>query len=65
MDESNRNLETALEGVDEPKRTTLRRLMGGAFVAPTVASFAMSGLSIDTVAAQSNATQSHGAPKFF
>ena len=62
MDESNRNLATALEGVDEPKRTTLSRLVSGAFVAPMVASFAMTALTIDTVAAQSNGTSSIPRP---
>jgi hypothetical protein len=44
--------ESTLQGVDETKRATLRRLMGGAFVTPVVASFAMSGLSIDSALAQ-------------
>jgi hypothetical protein len=44
MDETNRNLATALEGVDELKRTTLSGLVSGAFVAPMVASFAMTAL---------------------
>jgi hypothetical protein len=63
MDESNRNLEIALDGVDEPKRTTLSRLVSGAFVAPVVASFAMAGLSIDTAAAQSNTTATTASGK--
>ena len=48
----NPKLDSALEGIDEPKRATLRRLIdGGSFVAPIVASFAMSGLTIDSAAA--------------
>ena len=48
MDESVRNLETALDGIDENKRAVLRRLaLKGAFVTPVVASFAMAGLMID------------------
>jgi hypothetical protein len=41
------NVENALEGLDQNKRRTLRRLIGGsAFVGPVVASFAMQGISI-------------------
>ena len=41
MEKSDPNLEAALEGVDESKRSTLKRLVGtGVFVAPIVASFA-------------------------
>ena len=48
MDEGNLNLNAALEGVDESKRSTLKRLIGtGAFVVPVVASFAMAALSVD------------------
>ncbi|MGC2516660.1 MAG: hypothetical protein WA383_19230 [Terriglobales bacterium] len=48
MDENDSNLNAALEGVDESKRATLKRLIGaGAFVAPVVASFAMAALSVD------------------
>ena len=47
MTEQNPNLETALEGLDQNKRRTLMRLIGGsAFAAPVVASFAMQGMSI-------------------
>jgi hypothetical protein len=53
MDESSKNLEAALEGVDKEKRATLRRLVvEGAFVTPIVASFAMAGLTIDKASAQ-------------
>ncbi len=48
MDETNPHLNAALEGVDESKRSTLKRLIGtGAFVVPAVASFAMAALSVD------------------
>ncbi len=48
MDERYLNLNAALEGVDESKRATLKRLIGtGAFVVPVVASFAMAALSVD------------------
>jgi hypothetical protein len=48
MDENDLNLSAALEGVDESKRSTLKRLIGtGAFVVPVVASFAMAALSVD------------------
>jgi hypothetical protein len=41
------NVEMALEGLDQNKRRTLRRLIGGtAFIGPVVASFAMQGMSI-------------------
>jgi hypothetical protein len=48
MAEDNSNLDSALEGLDEDRRSTLKRLIGtGAFVAPVVVSFAMAELSID------------------
>ena len=48
MDKSVSNLNAALEGVDESKRSTMNRLIGtGAFVVPVVASFAMAALSVD------------------
>jgi hypothetical protein len=47
------NIEAALEGLDQNKRRTLRRLMGGtAFIGPVVASFAMQGMSIRPADAQ-------------
>jgi hypothetical protein len=59
MDERDRNLDAALHGVDEDRRATLRRLIvKGAFVAPVVASFAMSGLTVERAAAQTNSTSS-------
>ena len=65
MDRNDDSLDAALEGVDEGKRSTLRRLIRtGAFVAPIIASFAMSGLTIEHAAAQSNTTAS-GKPIAF
>ncbi len=59
MDGADRKLDAALRGIDETKRATLRRLIvHGAFVTPIVASFAMSGLTVDRAAAQSNTTSS-------
>jgi hypothetical protein len=47
MTDQNTNVETALEGLDQNKRRTLRRLITGtAFIGPVVASFAMQGMSI-------------------
>ena len=61
MNDNNQDLDAALEGVDESKRSTLRRLIGtGAFVVPVVATVTMSALSVDgmlhAAAAASNAT---------
>jgi hypothetical protein len=48
MSETNKNVDAALQEVDEQKRSTLKRLIGtGAFVTPVVVSFAMADLSID------------------
>ncbi len=59
MHEHDRNLDAALHGIDESRRATLRRLfVKGAFVAPVVASFAMSGLTVERAAAQTNSTSS-------
>jgi len=58
MSENKPNIEAALESVDEGKRSALRRLIGGGFATPIVASFAMSGLTVDEVAAASNTTTS-------
>jgi hypothetical protein len=63
MDERDENLDAALRGIDESKRTTLRRLIvKGAFVTPIVASFAMSGLTVERAAAQTNSTSSRPLP---
>jgi endosialidase-like protein len=58
MSEDKPNIEAALESVDEGKRSALRRLIGGGFATPIVASFAMSGLTVDEAAAVSNTTTS-------
>ena len=59
-----RKIEDALNGVDEGKRATLRRLITGTvFVAPFVASYAMDGLVISKAEAQaSNQTQPPDSP---
>ena len=62
MAENDNNLNAALEGVDENKRSTLMRLVRtGAFVTPLIASFAMSALTIEHAAAQGY-TASSGRP---
>jgi hypothetical protein len=59
MDERDENLDAALHGIDESKRATLRRLIvKGAFVTPIVASFAMSGLTVEVAAQTANSTSS-------
>jgi endosialidase-like protein len=51
MDRRDEDVDAALQGIDEARRATLRRMiMKGAFVAPIVASFAMAGLTVDAVA---------------
>ena len=48
MVEKNSHVDEALEGLDQDKRDTLRRLVRGTtFAAPVVASFAMQGISIN------------------
>jgi len=62
MDQDGQNLDAALEGLDENKRSTLKRLIGtGAFVGPMVVSFTMADLTIDAFmhAASANATTHH------
>lgn len=62
MDQDGQNLDAALEGLDESKRSTLRRLIGtGAFVGPMVVSFTMADLTIDAFmhAASANLTTTH------
>jgi len=57
MEDADQKLDAALRGIDAAKRATLRRLIvKSAFVAPVVASFAMSGLTVERAAAQSNGT---------
>jgi hypothetical protein len=59
MTENTPDLDGALEGFDEGRRATLKRLIqSGAFVAPVVVSFAMADLSVDAFmhAASANGT---------
>lgn len=59
MHDSDENLDAILKGVDEGRREVLRRLIvKGAFVTPIVASFAMSGLTVERAAAVPNTTAS-------
>ena len=59
MQGDDQKLDAALHGIDDAKRATLLRLIvNGAFVAPIVASFAMSGLTVERAAAQTNSTSS-------
>lgn len=55
MDEIN----TGTEGSDTARSARLRRLViKGAFASPVIASFAMSGLTVERAAAQTNTTNS-------
>lgn len=57
MSENEPNLDAALQGLDEAKRETVRRLvLKGVFVAPIVASFAMAGLTVEAAAASGNSS---------
>jgi hypothetical protein len=57
MDERDHGLDAALQGIDKDKRATLRRLIvKGAFATPIVASFAMSGLTVEVAAQVPNST---------
>jgi hypothetical protein len=59
MDKRDDGLDAALQGIDQERRATLRRLIvKGAFATPIVASFAMSGLTVERAAAASNTTGS-------
>jgi hypothetical protein len=59
MDKDDHGLDAALRGIDAERRATLRRLIvKGAFATPIVASFAMSGLTVERAAAASNTTGS-------
>jgi hypothetical protein len=59
MQDADQNLDAVLHGIDQAKRATLRRLIvKSAFVAPVVASFAMSGLTVEAVAQVQNSTSS-------
>jgi endosialidase-like protein len=56
-------LDEALDGLDQDKRDTLRRLVRGTtFAAPVVASFAMQGISINPAHAQIGSSANHTAP---
>jgi hypothetical protein len=68
MADNEPHLDAALDGIDESKRTTLKRLiLTGAFVTPVVVSFAMTGLSADaflhTASAASGPNSSGPIPK--
>lgn len=57
MDRRDKDLDATLRGIDENRRRTLRRLiLKGSFVTPIVASFAMSGLTVEVAAQTSNQT---------
>ena len=57
--------EIVLESVDAPRRAFLKKLiLGSAFVAPSVASFAMSGLSIGEAASVNVANQTCAGGNF-
>ena len=50
-------LDRALETIDESKRASLRKLLvGAAFVPPVVASFAVNGMIVTSVQAQSGSS---------
>ena len=46
-------LDQALETVDESKRSALRKMLAGAFAAPVVTTFAVSGMMVSAANAQS------------
>ena len=55
--DSSKNVDAALEGLNEANRTRLRRLLlKCSFVTPIVASFGMAALNIDDVAFAANST---------
>lgn len=59
MVEKHQGIGTALDGVSETQHAKLRRLViKGAFATPVIASFAMSALSVEKAAAQTNTTNS-------
>jgi hypothetical protein len=65
MGEQDRNLDEALDGLDQGKRATLMRLAkGSAFTVPVVAAFLMQGISIQPAhaAAGSSANHTKGTP---
>jgi hypothetical protein len=63
MAEPEKDLESALEGLDEQRRETLKRLIrGSAFVGPVVASFAMQNITIRPAHAASSSLANHTMP---
>ena len=57
MDQRDEDLAAVLHGIEENRRRTLRRLiLKGSFVTPIVASFAMSGLTVEVAAQTHNQT---------
>ena len=59
MSENHLNIDAALEGVDNSKRATLRKLViGSAFVVPAVTTFALDGLLNASTAFASNSNHS-------
>ena len=55
MDENSKNVDAALDGIEDVNRAKLRRLLlKAAFVTPIIASFGMTALSVNNVAAQPN-----------
>ena len=53
MDENSKNVDAALDGIEEANRAKLRRLLlKAAFVTPIIASFGMAALNVDQAAAQ-------------
>jgi hypothetical protein len=63
MVEKNSKVDEALDGLDQDKRDTLRRLVRGTtFAAPVVASFAMQGISINPAHAQIGSSSNTTVP---
>ena len=60
---SDTRLDQALETIDAGKRDSMRKLVvGAAFAAPVVASFAIEGMMVTPAAAGSNTTTSNLTP---
>ena len=62
MSENHLKIDAALEGVDDAKRSTLRKLViGSAFVVPAVTTFALDGLvnASTAFALPTNSTVTH------
>lgn len=63
MADDHQKMDAALADVEAARRATLRRLViKSAFVTPVIASFAMSGLTVEKAAAQTNTTSSKPKP---